>query len=285
VTSPQASDERTVLGMVTIAVDKTAPPLAERLELDVTMDDDLILSVTARSAQRKDSASESYFDLGFGIGLPGSADPKVPDAADPEAAASTGGLTIRANVADRPRVAQARPHAEDHPHDRESKANKGGLRSLTGRGRRGGSRHLYPTLAQQVLLLLDVLLRLGSGRRFGTQAPHHQPGPSSACPRGQGPPPAPGSPVPGPDGGLGNTGEDSGHPFQRPRGPGPVQNGHQGHPPKQPVPAVITSHPVIVAQAARVRQAPGLPPPGRCRPARGQGADAQARPMHRALPL
>jgi hypothetical protein len=65
------------------------------------MDDDLILSVTARSAQRKDSASESYFDLEFGIGLPGSADPKVPDAAAPEAAASTGGLTIRANVADR----------------------------------------------------------------------------------------------------------------------------------------------------------------------------------------
>ena len=149
-------------------------------------------------------------------------------------------------------AAAARPHAQDHPHDRESKVNKCGLRSLTGRGRRGGSRHLYPTLAQQVLLLLDVLLRLGPGRRFGAQAPRHQPGASSACPRGQGPPPAPGSPVPGPDGGLGNNGDDSGHPFQRPRGPGPVQNGHQDHPPKQPVPAVITSHPVIVAQAARV---------------------------------
>jgi molecular chaperone DnaK len=98
---PQASDERTALGMITVAVDKTAPPLTERLELDVTMDDDLILHVTARSAQYKDSASDSYFDLEFGIGLPGSADPKVADAADPEAAASTGGLTIRANVADR----------------------------------------------------------------------------------------------------------------------------------------------------------------------------------------
>ena len=53
-----------------------------------------------RSSQRKDSASESYFDLEFGIGLPGSADPKAADAADPESAASTGGLTIRANVAD-----------------------------------------------------------------------------------------------------------------------------------------------------------------------------------------
>jgi hypothetical protein len=98
---PQASDERTALGMVTVAVDKTAPPLTERLELDVTMNDDLILSVTATSAQHKDQASESYFDLEFGIGLPGSADPKVRDAADSEAAAPTGGLTIRANVADR----------------------------------------------------------------------------------------------------------------------------------------------------------------------------------------
>ena len=98
---PQASDERTALGMVTVAVDKTAPPLTERLELDVTMNDDLILSVTVMSAQHKDQASESYFDLEFGIGLPGSADPKVPDAADSEAAAPTGGLTIRANVANR----------------------------------------------------------------------------------------------------------------------------------------------------------------------------------------
>lgn len=98
---PQASDERTELGCITIAVDKTAPPLTERLELDVTMDDDLILSVTASSAQRKDSATESYFDLEFGIGLPGSSELSVPDAADIEASAAAGGLTIRANVADR----------------------------------------------------------------------------------------------------------------------------------------------------------------------------------------
>jgi hypothetical protein len=46
-------------------------------------------------------------------------------------------------------------NCEDLPHDRESKVNNGGLRSLTGSGRRGGSRHLYPTLAQQVRLPLD----------------------------------------------------------------------------------------------------------------------------------
>ena len=125
----------------------------------------------------------------------------------------------------------------------------------------------YATLAQQVLLLLDVLFRLGPGRRFGAKAPRHQPEAGSACPRGQGPLPAPGGPVPGPDGGLGNNGDDRGHPLGYPRGPGPVQTGHQEHPPQQPVPAVITSHPAIVAQAARVCQAPGLPLPGRCRPA------------------
>jgi len=64
----------------------------------------------------------------------------------------------------------------------------------------------------------------------GAQAPRHQPEPSSARPRGQGPPPAPGGPVPGPDTSLGNNRSDRGHPLQRPRGPGPVQSEQQGHP-------------------------------------------------------
>ena len=112
-------------------------------------------------------------------------------------------------------------------------------------------------------------LRLGPGRRFGAKAPRHQREAGRAGPRGQGPLPAPGGPVPGPDGGLGNNGGDRGHPFGSPRGPGPVQSGHKEQPPQQPVPAVITSHPVIVASAARACQAPGLPPPGRHRPAGG----------------
>jgi hypothetical protein len=65
--------------------------------------------------------------------------------------------------------------------------------------------------------------------------------------------------VPGPGGGLGNDGGDQGHPPGRPRGPAPVQE-PQGRPP-QIGHAVITSHPGIVAQAACVCQAPGLPPP------------------------
>ena len=98
---PQASDPRTAVGMVSIEVDKTAPPLVERLELDVEVNDDLILSVSARSSQRNDQSGASYFDLEFGIGLPGSADLGPADVTDMDADVPAGGLTVRANVADR----------------------------------------------------------------------------------------------------------------------------------------------------------------------------------------
>jgi hypothetical protein len=53
--------------------------------------------------------------------------------------------------------------------------------------------------------------------------------------------------------------------------------GHQEHPPQRPAPAVITSHPAIVAQAARVCQAPGLPPNWPS-PSRRQRGDVSASP-------
>lgn len=98
---PQASDPRTALGTLAIGVDPKAPPLVERLELKVEMDDDLILSAWARSSQRKDRADTSFYDLEFGIGLPGSSDLGPIDAGDPEPVALSGGLVIRANVADK----------------------------------------------------------------------------------------------------------------------------------------------------------------------------------------
>lgn len=100
VEQPQASDPRTTLGMVTIGVDKTAPPLVERLELNVEVDDDLILSVRAMSSQHGDQAGASYFDLEFGIGLPGSNDSGSVDVADINVFVPSGGLVVRANVAD-----------------------------------------------------------------------------------------------------------------------------------------------------------------------------------------
>ena len=142
-----------------------------------------------------------------------------------------------------------------------------------------GSRN-RPSLLQPLDVLLHVLSRLGRGRRFRAQAPGHQPVASSARPRGQGPPPAPGGPVPGPDSGLGNNGGDRAHPSEHPRGPGLVQNG-QGRP-QHLGPAVITSHPGhcrpggACVPSSRAAATLRLPPGG------GQGgAGAQLRPHPR----
>ena len=200
-----------------------------------------------------------------------------------------------------PRVAQAPPHAEDHPHDVEASLywgvfvalKKGAARDRWRSRRRAagvcvpaaagasvpGLRNT-PSLCSRWMFCCHVLSHLGRGRRFRAHAPRHQPVASSARPRGQGPPPAPGGPVPGPDGGLGHNGGDTGHPSEHPRGPDPVQNGQRR--PQHLGPAVITSHPGIVAQATRSCQAPGLPPPRGCRPA-GAGRRRRSAPAVSAL--
>ena len=131
-------------------------------------------------------------------------------------------------------------------------------------GASGGRRS--PSVRSRSLCWRVFFYHLGPGRRFGAKAPRRQPGAGRAGPRGQGPRPAAGGPVPGPDGGLGHHRGGSGHPCEGPGGPGPVQ-GQKGQLQLQPGLAVIASHPGIVAPAAGVRKAPGLPPPGRCRPA------------------
>jgi hypothetical protein len=111
--------------------------------------------------------------------------------------------------------------------------------------------------------------------RVGASVPRPHatsPKPAALAHAAKGPLPAAGGPVPGPDGGLGNNGDDRGHPFERPRGPDPVQKGHQDQPPQRPVPAVITSHPRILAPDGAYVPSPGLPLPRRCRPAGGRAA-------------
>lgn len=97
---PQASDPRTFLGMTTIKVDETAPPLVERLHLAVEIDHNLILHVDAASSQRGDRARSSYFDLEFGIALPGIQTKFSDEPHQGQVAAPSGGLVVRANVAD-----------------------------------------------------------------------------------------------------------------------------------------------------------------------------------------
>lgn len=100
---PQASERRTSLGMITLSVDESAPPLHERLELGVVLDDDLVLTIEASSSQKHDRVEASYFDLEFGLGLPEDAIPGGvggdPKAGDESVAQATTGLVIRANVA------------------------------------------------------------------------------------------------------------------------------------------------------------------------------------------
>lgn len=96
---PQASSPRTELGLVTVAVDRAAKPLFERLTLDVEIDDDLILAVRASSSQAGDSQEQRFHDLEFGIGLPGSDAPDLAYVVETEHFAPASGLVVRANVA------------------------------------------------------------------------------------------------------------------------------------------------------------------------------------------
>lgn len=100
---PQVSEPRNSIGSLTIQVDERAAPFRERLELDVSIDDDLILETRARSSDMKDSDTATFHDLEFGIKLPRTRESdtgadQMPDV-DVESAHETGGLSVRANVA------------------------------------------------------------------------------------------------------------------------------------------------------------------------------------------
>ncbi|GAT04198.1 Hsp70 family protein [Mycolicibacterium fortuitum] len=100
--SPQISDPRTPLGMLTVDVDARAKPLTERLELEVILDDDLILRARAWSAMAKDDDATVIHDLEFGLRLPGINDGACSDAEPSldEPPHRSGGLSVRANIAD-----------------------------------------------------------------------------------------------------------------------------------------------------------------------------------------
>lgn len=99
------NEPRTNLESVTVAVDRKAPPFRERLELDVRIDDDLILTAHARSLNAKDQDRREIHDLEFGIALPTdevTTASRTSETPEPESADSTsrGALTTRANVSD-----------------------------------------------------------------------------------------------------------------------------------------------------------------------------------------
>jgi molecular chaperone DnaK len=103
-TSPQTSDPRSPLGMLTVNVHTDAKPFYERLELDVAIDDDLILTARAWSSMAKDDDTAVIHDLEFGLPLPRHDDETEPVDSDPvkstEIEREKGGLAIRANIAE-----------------------------------------------------------------------------------------------------------------------------------------------------------------------------------------
>jgi molecular chaperone DnaK len=124
-TNPQISDPRSPLGIMTIQVDSRAKPFKERLELDTIINDDLILTATARSLMAKDIDSAVIHDLEFGLPLPSSedADEEPEDNEDPEDGDSVvskaeAGLSVRANLADGVRQDLV-PGEVLHVHNRE----------------------------------------------------------------------------------------------------------------------------------------------------------------------
>ena len=112
------SDLRLPLAELVVQVDAKAKPFRERLELELTLDDDLILAGFARSLVKKDSGRVELHDLEFGIRLPDAgpqdgghhdephasddrADGDPATSAEDAAALQDGDLVVRSNIADR----------------------------------------------------------------------------------------------------------------------------------------------------------------------------------------
>jgi molecular chaperone DnaK len=100
--NPQAGDARNPLGSIVISVDSKALPFRERLELELSIDDDMILRATAWSSDLKDRAEAECHDLEFGITLPGGSDAdgggSSPFDDGPTHGHQPGDLVVRSNI-------------------------------------------------------------------------------------------------------------------------------------------------------------------------------------------
>ena len=100
-------EPRTHLENVTVKVDAKARAFHERLELDVCINDDLILEAHARSLNMKDQDRREIHNLEFGLAFPatyrrGKLEDMNGEATSRNEPRARGGLSVRANVADRP---------------------------------------------------------------------------------------------------------------------------------------------------------------------------------------
>lgn len=99
-----SNDVRRPLANLVVPVDSKAAPFKERLSLDISIDENLILKASARSLNKQGIAAAEVHDLEFALALPteqrgwlGSESlPDSPEASQPKGA---GGLVMRSNIA------------------------------------------------------------------------------------------------------------------------------------------------------------------------------------------
>ena len=65
----QKTDQRDTLGSISVAIDKTLPLFTERVELNVDIDDNLILTASAKSLIKNDADTVEIHNLEFGLDI------------------------------------------------------------------------------------------------------------------------------------------------------------------------------------------------------------------------
>jgi molecular chaperone DnaK len=100
------NDQRNCLANLVVAVDKEAKPFRERLELEVSIDDNLVLHAKARSLNKQDLQTAEIHNLEFGLSLP---EAVVADSLEgpchqksrKDTHRERGALAMRSNIADK----------------------------------------------------------------------------------------------------------------------------------------------------------------------------------------
>jgi len=99
-----SGDVRRALGHLLVEVDSKAGPFRERLEIEASVDQDLILTVTAWSLNQKGLAVAKFYELEFALAFPGTGNKWLSsapyDSASSDAEAhERGSLIMRSNIA------------------------------------------------------------------------------------------------------------------------------------------------------------------------------------------
>lgn len=98
----QITEARDALASAAVRVDARAKPLRERLELDLKIDHDLILTATARSILAEDVCTTEIHSLEFAIPMPtassGETEPATPGAGPTLEGDPPGSLVVRSNL-------------------------------------------------------------------------------------------------------------------------------------------------------------------------------------------